>query len=179
MTETSQPPKQGGKGRPTPKRSEAEKARKKPLVAAKGKAAPRDRSTRANLRREMREAMRTGDERLYPPMHAGPEKAVVRDAVDGRRSVGWVALPGWAVGMALTLVENPVAQTVAAFLFMLVFGALILDSILAGRAVRRALAEHFPNGTEASRKSLVWHGVARNTQFRRQRLPRPRVGPGS
>ena len=179
MTETSQPPKPGGKGRPTPKRSEAVKARRKPLVAAKNAPAGRSKSERAELRRKMRESLRTGDERYYPAVAAGPERALVRDVVDARRSFGWLAIPGWFAGLSLTLVPVPAVQLLGSLLFPVVVLVLVADSVAAARAVRRALDARWPNGTEGGRKSLTWYGIARNTQFRRQRLPRPRVERGA
>lgn len=175
MTETEQ----HGKGRPTPKRSEARAARKKPLVTPRGKtAAKTDRAERAELRRKMREAMRTGDERYYPPMAAGPERALVRDVVDARKSFGWFAIPGWLAGVLLTMIPTPVTQVGGTLVLFSIVIVLVADLWLTGRAVRRALDRRWPEGTETSRKSLVWYGIARNTQFRRQRLPRPRVERG-
>jgi hypothetical protein len=177
LTETTQPPK--GKGRPTPKRSEAEKGRRQPLVAPKGKAANRGaKNARSQGRVSAREAMRTGDERNYPPIAAGPERALVRDTVDARRSLGRYAIAGWGLGILLSLVPTAATQAIGSLMFPLVVVVLVLDASGAGRAVRRALDERWPNGTEASRRSLVWYGIARNTQFRRQRLPRPRFAAG-
>jgi hypothetical protein len=93
VVETS--PKPGGKGRPTPKRREAEMARKKRV------APPRNRKEAAALQRErMRaerekrvSAMRTGDERYLPARDRGPVRRFVRDFVDSRRSVGEFLLP--------------------------------------------------------------------------------------
>lgn len=184
MTDTQeQPPKPGGKGRPTPKRSEAVKARKQPLVApkgVKGKAAnAADKAERAELRKKMREALRTGDEKYYPPMAAGPERAVVRDVVDARRSYGWLAIPMWLFGVALSLIPTAPTRTVGSLVLPVVLVMLVSDSLAASRAVKAALAKRFPGGTEQPRRGLVWYGVARNTQFRRQRLPRPRVERGT
>jgi hypothetical protein len=129
--------------------------------------------------REMRQAMKDGDERNYPPAAAGPERALVRDVVDGRRSFGAIAIPGWVAGMALSLVPTVATRTVASVVFPLVLGIVLADTFASMRLVRRALDERFPNGTEAPRRSLIAYGIARNTQLRRQRLPRPRVSPGS
>ena len=179
MTDT-RPEKPGGKGRPTPKRSEKVAARRKPVVAAKGRDAARSqRNDRAAARRKVREAMRSGDERYYPSVAAGPERALVRDVVDSRRSFGWLAVPGWLVGVSLTLVPSTVVRSIGGLVFPLVVGILVLDAMGASRAVRRALDERWPDGTQATRRSLVWYGIARNTQFRRQRLPRPRVDRGA
>ena len=175
MTEAPQKP--GGKGRPTPKRSEAQKARKQPLVGS-GRPVARSRSEAAELRKSMREAMRTGDERNYPPIHAGPERAAVRDAVDGRRGFGWVAIPGWVVGFALSITPSPSTRALGTLIFFVIIAVVVTDAVLAARVIRRTLAERWPDGTKESRKALVRYGLGRNTQFRRSRLPRPRVAPG-
>ena len=160
------------KGRPTPKRSEARAARHKPVVQAKGG------GPRTNLK-SARQALKEGDERNYPAIARGPERALVRDVIDGRRSFGWLALPGWFLGAALSLIPTAPTRAAGGSVFPLLIGLVVSDSVNAARAVKKALAERFPDGTEAPRKSLVWYGIARNTQFRRRRLPRPRVAPGS
>lgn len=168
-----------GKGRPTPKRSEAQAARRKPLVQprAKGRKGS-SRGLDAEARRAMRQAMREGDERNYPPVAAGPERAAVRDAVDARRPFWLLALPLWLVGLVMTLIPSPVARGLGSLVFPVVVGVLLWDAVAARRLVRRTLAERFPGGTTESLKTLVWYGTARNMQFRRNRLPRPRVSPG-
>jgi hypothetical protein len=178
VTDTTEKPE--GKGRPTPKRSEKVAARRKPLVTPRGKAAARsNREQRSEMRRKMREAMRTGEEKYYPAIAAGPERAFVRDVVDARRSYGWLAIPGWFAGLLLSVIPFPPTQLIGSLAFPIVVGILIADSAAAARAVRKGLDAKWPDGTEQSRKSLVWYGIARNTQFRRQRLPRPRVERGA
>ncbi|HEU0129378.1 MAG TPA: DUF3043 domain-containing protein [Mycobacteriales bacterium] len=166
------------KGRPTPKRSAARAARRQPVVQPRAGAGRRPASG-SSARVSMREAMRTGDERNYPPMAAGPERALVRDVVDARRSFAWTALPLWVLGVAVSLVPTvPTRFFGSVILLPLVVGVIVLDSMAAGRAVGAALDERWPDGTKDRRRSLLWYGVARNTQFRRQRLPRPRVWRG-
>jgi hypothetical protein len=166
------------KGRPTPKRSEVRAARRKPLVQPRGRARA-SRSSNASARGSMREAMRSGDERNYPAIAAGPERALVRDTVDARRSFGWLAIPGWIAGVTLTLVPLVATRALGSLVFPVVIAVIVLDSLAAARAVRAALDQRWPDGTEARRRSLIWYGIARNTQFRRQRLPRPKVWRGS
>ena len=181
MTETTQPPKPGGKGRPTPKRSEAQKARKKPLVTPKGstkEAAKAAREERAAERKKMREAMRTGDEQHYPPIAAGPERALVRDVVDVRRPLAIFAVIGWAAGLVLSAIQLPVTQAIAPFIVPGVVALLVVDGFAAARQIREALDERWPNGTKERRKGLVWYGVARNMYFRSRRQPPPRVEVG-
>lgn len=167
------------KGRPTPKRSEVRAARRKPVVAARPAGKTAKGSSASSARGQWRAAMRAGDERNYPPVAAGPERALVRDTVDDRRSFGWLALPGWLVAVVLSLVPVPAVRAVGAIVFPLLIGVIVADGFQAARAVRRALDERWPEGTQASRRTLVWYGIARNTQFRRQRLPRPRTWHGS
>lgn len=179
MTETTQPPKEGGKGRPTPKRSEREKARRKPVVAPSSREALKaERSAAAEKRRAQKQAMRDGDARNYPPIAAGPERAAVRDIVDARRPYWQLALPLYALGLLLSLAPSESAKAVGTLTLPLVFAMLMVDLVGTRRAVRRGLAERFPNGTKEPVKALMWYGVARNMQFRRSRLPRPRTEPG-
>lgn len=179
MTETTQPPKEGGKGRPTPKRSEREKARRKPVVAPTSREAmKKQRSAAADKRRLQKEAMRTGDERNYPPIAAGPERAVVRDVVDARRPYWQMALPLYVVGLLLSFSRSEAAKLVGSLTLPFVFAMLVVDLVGTRRAVRRGLAERFPDGTREPVRALLWYGVARNMQFRRSRLPRPRTSPG-
>jgi hypothetical protein len=177
MTDTSQEPR--GKGRPTPKRSEREAARRKPLVQPRTRESVKaSRSEAAEARRRQREALRSGDERHYPPIAAGPERALVRDVIDRRRPFWLLALPVWALGAVLSLMASPVARLFGSFTLPLVVGLLLADLVTSRRSVRRALREAFPGGTREPEKVLVWYGTARNMQFRRSRLPRPRVEPG-
>ena len=92
---TTPEPKVGGKGRPTPTRSEAEAARKQALKK------PRNRKEAAAYRREkvrierakMQDAMKTGDDRYLPAADKGPVRRFARDYVDARWSVMEFALP--------------------------------------------------------------------------------------
>ena len=177
MTETSEKP--HGKGRPTPKRSEATKGRRQPLVTPRTKGRSKsDRAERAELRRAMREAMRNGDERYLPPIARGPERALVRDVVDSRRSYAWLSIPGWMVGLVLSSIKFPVTQVAGSVVLTLVVGILIADSVATGKVVRRALRERWPGGTEGSTKGLTYYAVARNMQPRRWRRPPAKVARG-
>lgn len=172
MTETSQKP--SGKGKPTPKRSEAEKARRKPIVAPRGRSSSKE--DRAELRRKMRDAMRGGDERYLPPIAAGPERALVRDVVDARRSFAWWSLPGWAIGLVLGGIKTPATQAAGSLALVFVVFLLIADSLAVSRAVRKKIAERFPGTTM---RGLTYYAVARNMQPRRWRRPPPRVVRGA
>ena len=81
--------KEGGKGRPTPSRREAEAARKARAKAGMDKKAAKQllRERRAAENAKMRQGLKTGDERYLPPRDQGPVRRFVRDFVDARVSM--------------------------------------------------------------------------------------------
>src|SRR6516164_10600621 len=84
---TKSPAVTAGKGKPTPKRSEAERRRRQPYTAPKDRKeasrVSRDRQ-RADRGRRM-EAVRRGEEWAMPPRDRGPVRAFARDYVDSKR----------------------------------------------------------------------------------------------
>ena len=81
-------PSRRGKGRPTPKRSEVERARRQPYApppADKKAAAAQRRDRSAPSRSRRTEAMRRGEEWALPAKDSGPVRALARDYVDSRR----------------------------------------------------------------------------------------------
>jgi hypothetical protein len=173
-----------GKGRPTPKRSEAQRTRKTVTAAptTRKEAAARQRALAKAERTKQRTALSTGRDSDLPAYFRGPEKAAVRDAVDARSSLGWLALPSIGVN-ALSLVFRGTDRTsvylsaVLTFLSLLLMLIVVVDAIRAARAVGRTLDERFPNGTEEKRGSLVRYGISRNFQRRGRRKPPPRPTP--
>lgn len=167
------------KGRPTPKRSEARKGRvaaAKPPTSRK-EAARRQRELTRAKRAESARALKTGDERNYPEFFRGPEKQAVRDAVDSRRSYGWLALPAFLVNLGSFVAPTLQLRSLIALLSMALMALVVADAILTVRRVRAFLRERFPDGTEESRGSLVRYGLARGFQRRSRRMPPPRVAP--
>ena len=84
----------GKKGRPTPKRKQAEAARIRPLVPADRKEAKRAARAARNARWEAEQrALVTGDEKHLPMRDKGSARRFVRDYVDARHSFSeWVLL---------------------------------------------------------------------------------------
>src|SRR3954453_11258622 len=81
-------PQPAGKGRPTPKRRDAER-RRQPIVAPKNRkeASRLQRERPREARKDNREGVARGDQRRLAPRDAGPARAFVRDYVDSRRTV--------------------------------------------------------------------------------------------
>jgi hypothetical protein len=165
---------QEGKGRPTPKRKEAESKRKvsslAPIVTKDQK-----RASKAQVREErvaQRAAYLRGDESALPLRDRGPARRFVRNYVDSRRSTGEYFLPTIFVVLVFTLVRNPIIQIGAMVLMYAMLLVAVIDGIFLSRKIRTAVQEQFP-GTET--KGLGMYAWLRSTQMRRLRAPHPQV----
>jgi hypothetical protein len=162
-----------GKGRPTPKRRDAER-RRKAVVAPKNRkeAARLQRERTRDLRRNQREGMQKGDDRYLGPRDAGPARAFARDYVDSRRTIGSYFLPATIV--ILVLGTSPVrAMRMASQVLLLVCFVLIyFEGRRMGRNVVQEVRRRFPN---EQTRGIKWYAVVRSMQFRRWRFPKARV----
>jgi hypothetical protein len=181
-----------GKGRPTPKRRDAEARRRGPVAPApmtqkearaRRKAARGTRADRKAASAERRAAsadrrarMLAGEEKYLLPRDRGPVRGYVRDLVDSRRNLVGLFMP-LALVLIVTMFLTPVVQgyVTLAMLVMMVFMA--GEGLVLGRLVNRRVRERFPDATESA-FSLGWYAFVRASQVRRMRAPKPRVGPG-
>lgn len=167
----------GAKGRPTPSRKEAEAARKAQLKPTldKREARRQRRAEVARDRQRVRTAMAQGDESAYPLRDRGPVRRFVRDLVDSRRTVAEFMLPILLLVLLSSLVPSRQMQAITAFLWLFSMLLLISDTTLLGFRVKREVARRFP---DENTKGSVFYGIARATQLRRLRMPKPAVRPG-
>ena len=100
LTESTPPPTDAGKGRPTPKRKVSEAANKRPLVAPATARRPAASGRKAQRDIEY-QAMQTGDERNMPAKDRGPVRRFIRDSVDARWNLGEFFLPVAAVFLVI------------------------------------------------------------------------------
>ena len=158
---TTAPVKEGGKGRPTPSRREAEAAaRQRAKVPRDKKAASRLlREQRAAQNAKMREGMRTGDERYLPARDQGRVKKFVRDFIDSRLCMAELLLP--------LLVVIMVSQG-----FSPQFANGLLDTSLMIFKLRREVRSRFP---DESPKGITSYAVLRSLQLRWLRMPKRQV----
>ncbi|MEV4684324.1 DUF3043 domain-containing protein [Streptomyces kurssanovii] len=166
------------KGRPTPKRSEAQGQRRR---ASSG--APQDRkeamkrqreARRADLARQ-REALASGDERYLPARDKGPVRRFVRDFVDSRFCIAEFFLPLAVVILVLSMVRVGQLQNIALLLWLGVIVLIVVDSIGLSIRLKKQLRERFPN---EPKRGAVAYGLMRTLQMRRLRLPKPQVKRG-
>ncbi len=167
-----------GKGRPTPKRKEAQAARKQRMTP------PRDRKEAARAQRERarRERGKTraalsgrGDTRYLPPRDRGPVRAFCRDFIDARRSVAEFLLPALLVIVVLGMVPNPTARNLVGILWMLTIVLTVADTLFLVWRVGRELKVRFP---DENTRGAKFYAVMRSSQMRFLRLPKPQVKPG-
>jgi hypothetical protein len=165
------------KGRPTPKRRDAESARKVSSLAparSKEEKARQKSATRA-ARIAQREAYLRGDENALPARDRGPVKRFIRNYVDSRRSIGEYFLPVIGVVLLVSLIPIAAAAVIGVVLMYTVLFASVIDGFLLSRKIKREVAARFP---DASTKGLAMYGWLRSTQMRRMRAPKPGVAVG-
>jgi hypothetical protein len=165
------------KGRPTPKRAEAQNQRRRASSAPAGRkeAMKRQREARrADLARQ-REALAGGDERYLPARDKGPVRRFVRDFVDSRFCVAEFFLPLAVVILVLSMVRVAQLQNIALLLWLGVIVLIVIDSIGLVIRLKKQLNERFPN---EPKRGAVAYGLMRTLQMRRLRLPKPQVKRG-
>ena len=169
-----------GKGRPTPKRSEAETQRRKRAVApaTRKEAYQRMREDSREERQRRRRGIASGDARALPRRDQGPARAWVRDYVDGRRSVGeFFFLLAIVVLVLSTLPFLPESVRSAVFvLWAAMLVTILVDSVVLSVRLKRAMRGRF---TAEEMKGATLYGIMRSTQMRWLRMPKPQRSPGS
>jgi len=174
---TDQLVKASGKGRPTPKRTEAQGRRTgppPPPPTTRKEAYKRMRAQQAARRVEARQGAARGDDSYLPARDRGPVRKLVRDVVDTRRNVGSFFLAIAGVALIGTVVPNLAVRSYATFLLFGFFLLLIVDSVVLSRRINRAVTQRFP---DAPKRGLSWYGISRSTMIRRWRFPKPDVAP--
>ena len=168
------------RGLTTPKRGPVDRRRAaEPPPASRREAYKRARERSREDRREAAEGMRRGDERYLLPRDKGPERTLVRDVVDSRRTVGTYFFGGALIVIIGSWQTMPVVVQVASNLLWAVLAlAVIVDSILIARRIKRIIRERFPKTTQRM-GSLYFYGIMRGLTFRGMRVPKPRVGVGA
>jgi hypothetical protein len=171
-----------GKGRPTPKRSEAQGRRQgppPPPPTTRKEAYKRMRSQQAARRADTRLGAARGDDTYLPARDRGPVRKLARDIVDSRRNIGSLFLAVAGVALIGTFVPSTLIRGYASFLLFGFFLLLIVDSFVLGRQIKRRVAERFPAGSSQKTSGAVWYGITRATMIRRWRFPKPEVSVGA
>ncbi|GAA2431443.1 DUF3043 domain-containing protein [Streptomyces lavendulocolor] len=168
---------QAPKGRPTPKRSEAQTQRRRAQTVPtdRKEAMRRQREARrADLARQ-RQALASGDERYLPARDKGPVRRFVRDYVDSRFCVAEFFLPLAVVILILSSLPNTQLKNIALLLWLAVIALIVVDSVGIWLRLKKQLSTRFP---DEPKRGAVAYGLMRTLQLRRLRLPKPQVKRG-
>ncbi|MCL7423640.1 DUF3043 domain-containing protein [Streptomyces sp. NPDC057806] len=178
LTDSNQPrDPQAPKGRPTPKRSEAQSQRRSVAntPTTRKEAARRQREERRQVLSRQREALASGDERYLPARDKGPVRRFARDFVDSRFNVAEFFLPMAVIILVLSMVRVGAMQSIALLLWLVVIVLIVLDSIATGYRLKKQLNERYPDD---NKRGAVAYALMRSLQMRRLRLPKPQVKRG-
>ncbi|MBR7672697.1 DUF3043 domain-containing protein [Streptomyces daliensis] len=168
---------QAPKGRPTPKRSEAQSQRRSVAKVPKSRkeAAKRQREARRTDMARQREALASGDERYLPARDKGPVRRYARDFVDSRWCVAEFFLPIAVIILVLSMMPSLQLKNISLLLWLFVIVLIVVDSVLIVFRLKKALRERFP---DEPKRGAVAYAVMRTLQMRRMRLPKPQVARG-
>ncbi|MEY9963639.1 hypothetical protein ABIA33_001672 [Streptacidiphilus sp. MAP12-16] len=165
------------KGRPTPKRSEAEANRRGRAYVPKDRkeAAKEARSRDRSARDRQRAALLSGDESALPPRDKGPVRRFARDYVDSRMTAAEWFLPFAVIILLLSVLRNPGLQLLSLTLWVVIIVLIVGHSFVLAFGLRKQLAQRFP---DKNAKGAVAYALMRTLQMRRLRLPKPQVKRG-
>jgi hypothetical protein len=165
------------KGRPTPKRSEAEKQHRQPFGGQGGggrSAAPRSKEQGRADRMRRTEAMRRGEDWALPRKDQGPVRALARDVVDSRRGISEYYLYGIVVLVAALFIPGLRKDNVVDYVILVILAVIVVEGWFVSNKVIRLAHERYPGQTT---RGVRMYTALRGTQIRKMRVPGPRVTP--
>lgn len=169
--------KEGGKGRPTPSRKDAQAAARgrarQPMDKKTARKALRERQSDDN--RKMREGMKTGDERYLPPRDQGPVRRFVRDYVDSRLCFAELLLPLLIIVMVLTYSGQAKALALGNAIWFGMLVVTLFDTTRLVLKIKKEVRRRFP---AEPTKGVGLYAVMRVLQVRPLRMPKRRVSLG-
>jgi hypothetical protein len=183
----TEPGRTTGKGRPTPKRREAEAKRRGPVpppprtqreASRLAKANRPDREQRRRDAMERRERMAAGDQRYLLPRDRGPVRAYVRDLVDSRPHLSGMFMPLAVIVIASLVLPFPNAQRMLSLFCTIALLTMLVEGILLGITTTRKVRARFPD-EQVNALGIGWYAFTRASQLRRLRIPKPRVERGA
>ena len=174
----------GGKGRPTPKRRQAEAENLRPIVPADRKAA--NKAAKAKLRAKQDaeyQAMQTGDIKNMPKTEQLPWRIYIRDYIDARFNVAEWFIPVAGVLMIVALVLTSAfqytdfAMAASMVVFVLLYGYVgvaAFDLWFMWRKLKPLLVAKYGERSVSKGMRSCSYACSRAMQMRRWRVPKPR-----
>ena len=177
----------GGKGRPTPKRRDAEAKRRGPAPPPPrtqreaSKLAKANRPSREEQRAAAaarREGMERGDDRYLLPRDRGPVKAYIRDVVDSRPHIMGLFMPLALVVLLSVILPFPAMQQYLSLFSLICLVTMVTEGVYLGLSITKKVRAKFPN-QEVKGLTVGWYAFTRASQIRKFRVPKPRVARGA
>jgi hypothetical protein len=174
-----------GKGRPTPKRRDAESKRRGPAppppktqreAIRLAKQTQASRKVRREEAAKRRARMMAGDDRALPARDRGPVRAYVRDLVDSKRHLLGAFMPLAGLVFLSLVIPVPRVQQLFSLFCMAMMASMAVEGVLLGRITKQARLK-FPKET-ISGGGIGWYAFTRATQIRKLRVPKPKVQVG-
>jgi hypothetical protein len=169
--------KPGGKGRPTPKRSEAQKRNRQPITAPKDRKeayrAVRERQARDRVK--AREGVARGDDKYMVKRDRGPVRRLARDYVDSRRTLASYFMFVMLAVVMVSLLPYAWSKLLGFFAIPVMLVVVFVEGFIISRRVGRLASERFP---DEDRSGAGFYAAMRSMQIRRMRMPTPQVRPG-
>jgi hypothetical protein len=168
---------QAPKGRPTPKRSEAQTQRRSvaQTPSTRKEASKQQRDERRAQMERQRQALASGDERYLPARDKGKVRRFARDFVDSRFCIAEFFLPMAVIILVLSVVPVASLKNVALLLWLVIIVMIVIDSIGIAIRLKKQLNTRFP---DEPKKGAIPYALMRTLQMRRLRLPKPQVKRG-
>jgi hypothetical protein len=164
------------KGRPTPKRSEAERRRQPYTAPSDRKEANRQyRQREREARNRKLQGMQRGEQWALPPRDRGAVKALARDYVDSRRRLSEYYMYGLVVLLVMLFIRNKLVQGIVPLLVMAAILIMLGEGIFIGYRVRALAQKRLP---DENTRGVRLYAAMRALQIRRLRVPKPRIKPG-
>jgi hypothetical protein len=186
----SRPAAEAGKGRPTPKRSEAESNRYRTLTGSttsgrgpvkapdpRRKLTPDEKAKAREDRSKQLQAMRRGEDWALGPRDRGPAKRLTRDYVDAHRRPMEFYMYALIV-LILALFAGRSSSAINSYMqdfLIAIIVVIAVDAYLLRRSVIKLVNERLPN---ESTRGLGFYAIMRGLQLRRFRTPATRLKPG-
>jgi hypothetical protein len=175
-----QPAKQAGKGKPTPKRSEVERARRQPYSPPpkdRKQAAAQDREKRRAQQIRQTEAMKRGEEWAIPPRDRGAVKALARDYLDSRKFVisEYILFAVFILVLIIFAAGHSKDSNIVLFCELAIVGVIVIENLYHGMMVTRLARQRLPG---ESTKGVTWYLTKRSLRLRASRIPPPRLKRG-
>lgn len=172
--------KEGGKGRPTPKRKEAQAQNLRPLVPQNTK----EQRQRAKARQRAKEneeyeAMKAGDINKMPKAERLPWRVYIRDYVDARFNIGEYFIPVAIVILVLCVLvtivwPSPMISLILMMIMYIYLFAIIIDVAVMWHKLKKQLVAKFGEASVARGSRSGSYAWSRAIQLRRWRLPKPK-----